>query len=103
MIVSQSSIHVMIKKVIIAPLMIAAAFLSVQETKAEGGCPSGMVPVGGGYCRNIVCPQIRWFSNQPPMTQKYDESTKGPMKKYNLKCEDMGNFGAWGDIMVPMR
>lgn len=90
-------------KLILTQLAIAALSLSFQESKAEGGCPSGFVPVGGGYCRNIVCPKIRMTPNDPPMTKTYDNSTRAPMEQYNLSCGFMGKWGAWGDTMIPMR
>jgi hypothetical protein len=103
--------------------------LNPQQSKAEGGCPKGLFPAGGGYCRNIVCVDTG---------QNYDRDTQAIMKKYNLRCsgfvEMSGIFcleertlggitlpvmkecppgtpvtnntyggGRWGNLMVPMR
>jgi len=74
--------------------------LTSLPAKAEGGCPKGLFPVGGGYCRNIVCPR---FASNGILVPHPDESTKPVMKKYNLQC--LGGFvaGVWGNMMVPMR
>ena len=73
--------------------------IAPNAAKAEGGCPSGLVPVGGGYCRNIVCPKV---TGNGVDWSKRDESTKPYMKKYNLRCPIV-EYGMWGNMMVPMR
>ena len=76
--------------------------LTSLPAKAEGGCPKGLFPVGGGYCRNIVCPR---FANDGVhiLVPQPDESTKPVMKKYNLQCLEGYADGVWGNMMVPMR
>jgi hypothetical protein len=74
--------------------------LTSLPAKAEGGCPKGLFPVGGGYCRNIVCTSPTNFNR--------DNTTRPYMEKYGLSCPDgvLGNMtsaGVWGDMMVPMR
>ena len=75
--------------------------LTSLPAKAEGGCPRGLFPVGGGYCRNIVC-----MDDLMELYRHMDTFKEtGPiLKKYNLNCgfaNDMG--GLWGNMMVPMR
>ena len=70
--------------------------LTSLPAKAEGGCPQGLYPAGGGYCRNIWCPQFG--DGGTP-----EESTKAVMKKYNLECYNLFGYGAWGNTIVPMR
>ena len=69
--------------------------LTSLPAKAEGGCPKGLFPVGGGYCRNIVCP-----TSYNAFT-KADPSAKKVLDKYNQKCPLA--FVEWGNIYVPMR
>lgn len=72
-------------------ILMAPLIVGVRQTpaKAEGGCPTAMVPVGGGYCRNIVC-----------VPNQYGGAAEALAAKYNLKC----GYGRehFGDVMVPM-
>ena len=69
--------------------------IAPTPSKAEGGCPNGFLPIGGGYCRNIVCPAF--FGDTDPNTEPY-------MRKYGLSCYN-GKLqrGLWGSQTIPMR
>ena len=68
--------------------------LTSLPVKAEGGCPKGFFPIGGGYCRNIVCKGYGFATEQ---------STIPVMKKYGYACPVVGNIGNWGTTIIPMR
>lgn len=68
--------------------------LTSSPAKAEGGCPEGLFPAGGGYCRNIQC-------INPPTNRPSDESAVSTLKKYNRSCPTV--FTNWGNLYVPMR
>ena len=89
--------------------------LTSLPAKAGGGCPKGLFPVGGGYCRNIVCPVLitnprfgcnaygNFCETRSYWSPDSDESTKAVLKKNNLSCNNGASDGAWGNMMVPMR
>jgi hypothetical protein len=86
---------------IFAASLFSVSPLTFSPAKAEGGCPSGFVPIGGGYCRNIVCPQSNILAVA-------DRDTEPVMKKYGLKCSVPPgiyqiDFGKWGDQIIPKR
>jgi hypothetical protein len=81
-----------LKKLIFSPLVIAAIFFSSQDSKAEGGCPNGLYPAGGGYCRNIICVPEMSYDNQ-------DKAAFETLMKYNKRCN--GTSAYWGNLMVP--
>lgn len=92
--------QVKLKKVLVA---LGFAFGSLTliaptQSKAEGGCPKGFFPIGGGYCRDIVCPAD---------TRYIDWTTEPTMKKYGSTCPLavglQGNAGKWGNQTIPMR
>ena len=89
-----SSALVVLKKLIFSPLVIAAILFSSQESKAEGGCPNGFAPIGGGYCRNVVCKSIY---NAVP-----DRDLQLKLSKYNWKCDGV-SFLHWGDQVIPKK
>ena len=74
--------------------------LTSSPAKAEGGCPQGLYPAGGGYCRNILCPRATAMGLSPSP----DKSTKAVMIKYNIECVNNRIWdGYWGNTIVPMR
>jgi hypothetical protein len=83
--------------------------LTPTPSKAEGGCPKGFFPRGGGYCRNIICLEPENIGD----ISIFDFDTKPYMKKYGLTCpfihlvngkvETTVNMGKWGNQMIPMR
>lgn len=89
--------------------------LTSLPAKAEGGCPSGMVPVGGGYCRNIVCVDNMWDTNTEPVMKKYGLTcpagrARGAIADFEKKNgreydQNVNRWagGIWGNMMVPMR
>ena len=86
-----------LKKVLVALGFSLGSLTLIAPTpsKAAGGCPDGFVPVGGGYCRNIICPRL---GNNVYV----DEKATSSMKKYGLNCPGWAG-GAWGNKMIPMR
>jgi hypothetical protein len=73
----------------------------ISPSIAEGGCPDGLFPVGGGYCRNIVCIKSG-FGGQYGQIVTGDASAQGTLEKYNRECP-MYHAVRWGDMMVPKR
>lgn len=82
-------------------ILLLVPFLTSTLAKAEGGCPKDFFPVGGGYCRNIICPY--------PMTGEFlttmlnaqpDESAVKMARKYGRSCK--GGTTRWGDNLIPM-
>jgi len=68
----------------------------IPSVRAEGGCPDGFFPAGGGYCRNIVCPE--YFG----CLHHNDASAIETLQKYGRQCtSNMGMCIQWGDKMVP--
>ena len=98
--------------------------LNPQQSKAEGGCPKGLFPVGGGYCRNIVCvsrtTQVwnpdSWVSSGPYNNQRTygmyedrvtnfdDPDAVKTLTKYKKECSySAAKAAKWGNTYVPMR
>lgn len=88
--------------------------LTSLPAKAEGGCPKGLFPVGGGYCRNIVCLEGGSDSSTVPMMKKYGvvcPNREGTTMLMEALGESIGKRnpdakyygGSWGNMMVPMR
>ena len=89
--------------------------LNPQHSKAEGGCPKGLFPVGGGYCRNIVCVEGSFDSSTVPVMKKYGAICPGREGRVALyealttagggKIDPDAKYfgGSWGNMMVPMR
>ena len=80
--------------ILFIPVALLIAALSSQESKAEGGCPSGFAPIGGGYCRNIVCKSI--------MNAAPDHDLQAQLSKYNWKCSGV-SFLHWGNQVIPKK
>jgi hypothetical protein len=81
--------------------------LTSLPAKAEGGCPKGFFPVGGGYCRNIVC-DVGFDSSTVPIMKKYGIICQSREFAARLKIQfsdpDFKYYGGtWGNMMVPMR
>ncbi len=82
--------------------LISQTLVAPNSSRAEGGCPNGFVPIGGGYCRNIVCPQSNILANA-------DSDTEPVMAKYGLRCPVQGTggmsfgIGKWGNQLIPKR
>jgi hypothetical protein len=111
------------KKSIVTPLAIIALSISAQGSKAEGGCPNGLYPAGGGYCRDIVCTQQYQtgsyqvgYGQQKPnggvCTSQYctgsitrstgarnDVTAESTLTKFNQQCSSGATN--WGNILVP--
>lgn len=89
-----------LKKVLVALGFAYGSLTLIVPTpsKAEGGCPKGFFPIGGGYCRNIVCPAGNQYN---------DWDTEPTMKKYGYTCPvgigQQWNVGKWGNQTIPMR
>ena len=89
--------------------------LTSLPAKAEGGCPKGLFPVGGGYCRNIVCVEGSFDSSTVPIMKKYGALCPGRETRVALyealttagggKIDPDAKYfgGSWGNMMVPMR
>jgi hypothetical protein len=81
--------------------------LNPQQSKAEGGCPNGLFPVGGGYCRNIVCVEGSFDSSTIPVMKKYGAICPGREFLTLLAHPDLKDSkhygGSWGNMMIPMR
>jgi hypothetical protein len=71
------------------------AFLGSLPAKAEGGCPNGFFPIGGGYCRNIVCN----FYTGCGLSEAKDAIQN--LKQYGTSCGL--SCTQWGDQTIPMR
>ena len=96
--------QVKLKKVLVA---LGFAFgsltlLAPTPSKAEGGCPNGFYPAGGGYCRNIECVVGIVYA----LAGKRDISAEQTIKKYNKSCGDINGNPAipiWGQTIIPKR
>jgi hypothetical protein len=93
--------------------------MPIQAAKAEGGCPKGTYPVGGGYCRDIVCvPMFTqvWDPNSwvteghggrrygryvSRATTFSDPDATKTLHNYNQSCS--GSAAKWGNMMVPKK
>lgn len=76
--------------------------LAPTPSKAEGGCPSGFYPAGGGYCRNIEC----FVGAVIAFAGKRDISAEETIKKYNKSCADNSGYQmlpVWGKTIIPQR
>jgi hypothetical protein len=80
---------------------LAFSLVAPTSVSAEGGCPNGFVPVGGGYCRNIVC----ITGNMQAAFLNGEEDAQLAMKKYNLSCGFPNPVfgGKWGNSIIPKR
>ena len=76
-----------------------------SPAKAEGGCPKGLFPAGGGYCRNIVCDGWGEKSTVPIMMKYGVTCPVGTLRKLQGESspEEIYAGGNWGNLMVPMR
>lgn len=94
--------QVKLKKVLVALGFAFGSLTLIAPTpsKAEDGCPNGFFPIGGGYCRNIVCTEN---------SADWDPNTEPVMKKYGLSCykgrkpQGQNERGLWGSQTIPMR
>lgn len=79
---------------------LAFSLVAPTSVSAEGGCPNGFFPIGGGYCRNIVCNTGTWGK-----WNFGDEDAHKVMKKYNLSCGLPNPVvgGMWGNSIIPKR
>ena len=85
--------------------LFSVSLLTSLPAKAEGGCPKGLFPVGGGYCRNIVC-NVGFDASTLPMMKKYGVICPGRELLLKISREDPDLLyygGVWGNMMVPMR
>ena len=87
--------------ILIAPTL---SILMPDASRSEGGCPNGLYPVGGGYCRNITCPKATQFVGNHTYIDvaKRDETADTMLSKYGKSCP-YGYVPNWGDLMVPKR
>ena len=79
-------------------VVLMSSLSSCKTDKSEGICPDGLYPAGGGYCRNIVCPDITTanvFSDD-------DQSAKDILVKNKKACQ-VGTKTMWGNTIVPMK
>jgi hypothetical protein len=83
----------MLKHLCLTSLWVLPLLIPIQAAKAEGGCPKGFYPVGGGYCRNIVC-DIR-------LTTLPDLDAQKTLESYKQDCS--GARAKWGNMLVPKR
>ena len=84
----------MIKKLIFVGVVIFNV-LGVSAS-AEDRCPSGTFPVGGGYCRNIVCDPYVLHDHLWP-----DTEPMRLLKISGLSCPT--GLPVWGQTYIPMR
>lgn len=85
----------------LALLFVPAFAISPIKSSAEGGCPDGTFPAGGGYCRNIVCREANFYRYAAGLDSGDDPKAAAMLKKYNKVCS-LG-FAAWGDLIIPKR
>ena len=83
--------------------------LNPQQSKAEGGCPKGLFPVGGGYCRNIICAPVMgqvWDPNsmvtEDRVVNVADPDAEKTLGQYKLSCPVYA-AAKWGNTLVPKR
>ncbi len=79
-----------------------------SSVNAEGGCPKGTFPAGGGYCRNIVCDTSqRYIPGWGNRAGYYignganDPDAIETLEKYNLSYS--AGLTKWGQTYIPMR
>lgn len=86
--------QVKLKKVLLAFGFAFSSLTLIAPTpsKAEGGCPKGFFPIGGGYCRNISC-------GGPPL----DQDAENTLQKYKKACGYGAWYAHWGNQTIPMR
>lgn len=111
--------QVKLKKVLLALgfAFSSLTFIAPTPSKAEGGCPQGFYPVGGGYCRNIVCAQgyvgAARDNDQSAieMLNKFGQSCNSEEYMMSLVMQSMAGGGRnahmrrtiWGNQTLPMR
>lgn len=87
-------------------LLFSSFLLSTPSAKSEGGCPDSTYPVGGGYCRNIICNTTyttRYAFNTPFTVYlgTNDPSAVQTLAKYNKSCKE--GTTEWGTTYIPKR
>ena len=102
-----------LKKVLVALGFAFGSLTLIAPTpsKAEGGCPNGFYPIGGGYCRNIVCKPGylgSGFGDQDAIAtlQKYGQSCNPKSELEILSLAQRGGgwpITVWGNQTLPMR
>jgi hypothetical protein len=122
-------LHDMRTTLLSIPIAVLVIAFSSQESKAEGGCPSGLYPVGGGYCRDIKCARtVQGYSYEvgygqmtpdgrgqclvrgggcsgtyyQPTGVVEDPKATSTLAKSNQQCP-FGSSATWGNLMVPIK
>jgi len=79
--------------------LIASLIAEPKPLIAAGNCPDGFFPIGGGYCRNIVCRQFNVYLYTPD-----DKDAIATLKKWGASCGDPDFMVTkWGNQVIPMR
>jgi len=95
-------------------LLSPLVFISPSESFAEGGCPQSLYPIGGGYCRNVVCNNLYvgtgqmvrmphgWVQQKAYSGAMEDKDAAALLAKYQKQCPE-GSVANWGQLMVPIK